>query len=107
MGSTLRARVRSGVLHPEYVDPEKPGLLELATALIELFEAHVGKSRRALDGELRAATGDGTEFLLNRGLAKLLFDRCEFETSTPVEPAELRREVFRAAASCGRAQRHF
>ena len=101
----VRARVRSGVLHPEYVDPEKPGLLELATALIELFEAHVGKSRRALDDELRAATGDGTEFLLHRGLAKLLFDRCEFETSTPVEPAELRREVFRAAAAVYRSER--
>ena len=67
--------------------------------MIDIFDRHAGNPRRVLDGELKDFLGTGTEFLLHRGLAKLLLDRCEFDTAAPIEPIELRRAVFAAAAA--------
>ncbi len=94
----VRVPQRGGRLRPQYVSAGDAALLELATTLVDVFERHVGKPRRELEQELKDLVGVGTSFIFQRGLAKLLLDRCEFETSSAVEPAELRRAAFRAAA---------
>ena len=94
----LRARVRKDEVHPDYINPEDPDLVGLAETLIEAFERHIGRPRHELETELKELLGTGTEFLLQRGLAKLLWDRCEFEPPTEIDPFALRQKVFALAA---------
>lgn len=94
----VRARVVKGDVRPRYVDAADPALNDLAAQMIALYAAHVGKTRDALEGALAALLGEGTDYLLHRGLAKLLADRSEFEVRAPVEPAALRRALFEEAA---------
>jgi predicted nuclease of restriction endonuclease-like RecB superfamily len=94
----VRARVVRGEVRPAYVDASDKALIELADTLIGLFKAHVGKPRGALEDSLAELIGEDTDFLLHRGLAKLLEDRSEFVTDCPVDPVEFRRRVFERAA---------
>ncbi|MEM6792645.1 MAG: DUF790 family protein [Acidobacteriota bacterium] len=92
------ARVYKKKVRPRYVSDRDPELLEMAGQLIEIFEAHRGRSRQALDAELAELLGTGTDFQLHRGLAKLLQDRCEFEADSRIDPERIRESVFRQSA---------
>jgi hypothetical protein len=94
----LRARIRKGEVRPLYLDPTDRDHLALAASLIELFGAHVGRRRGTLEDAMAELVGDQTDFLLHRGLAKLLFDRASFEVDAPCDPVDLRRRVFERAA---------
>ena len=94
----IRARVVKGELRPRYVRPDDADVRALAERMVETFRAHVGRRRVELDAALAALTGEGTDYLLHRGLAKLLFDRSETEVRAPIDPRELRRAVFEASA---------
>lgn len=85
-------------LLPRYIKVGDPDHRFLAEQLIENFAGHEGHARHQLNAELAEVLGTGTDFQLHRGLAKLLFDRCEFAAESPIEPEELRRQVFNAAA---------
>jgi len=98
----VRARIYRGEVRPRYVDADDGELLELARQLIDTFAEHEGRPRGELSEELKELVGTGTDFLLHRGLAKLLTDRCDFETASEVEPEEVRRAVFTAAAAAHR-----
>jgi hypothetical protein len=98
----VRAWVRGNLVVPQYVSAGDPEMLDLAAALIDIFQRHVGRTRGELDARLKEFLGTGTAFLLHRGLAKLLHDRCEFQSESPVDPAVLRRAVFEAAARAHR-----
>ncbi|MEM9597806.1 MAG: DUF790 family protein [Acidobacteriota bacterium] len=93
------ARVYRKEVRPRYVRDRDGELLELAAQLIDVFDSHEGRPRHELQGSLDGILGHGTDFQLHRALAKLLFDRCEFEAAAAVEPEELRRGVFAAAAA--------
>ncbi len=95
----IQARVYRKQVRPRYIDTAEEGNLALAGELIEVFSEHEGRPRHELDRELKDLLGTGTEFLLHRALAKLLLDRSTFDTEAEVEPEELRREVFEAAAA--------
>ena len=99
----VQARVYRQEVRPRYIDADDPGNLALAGELIDVFTAHEGRARGELDRELKELLGTGTEFLLHRALAKLLLDRCKFETEAAAEPEELRRAVFETAAAAYRA----
>lgn len=92
------ARLYRGKVKPRYVDTGDDELLQLAEQLIHTFAAHEGRSQDDLDQELKELLGSGTDFLLHRGLAKLLMDRCEFETASQIEPEALRKHLFDLAA---------
>jgi hypothetical protein len=92
------ARVVRGEVRPRYVREDDPAALERARQVVEVFEAHVGRPRGALDEALAALLGEGTEFLFHRGLAKLLSDRACFEVRAPCDPARLRQRLFEEAA---------
>ncbi|MFB6263688.1 MAG: DUF790 family protein [Bradymonadaceae bacterium] len=95
----LRTRIRSGRVEPEYLDARDPDRLDRADTLIGIFDEHVGESRREVDDAVDGVVGYGTDYKIWRGLAKLLYDRSEFEIRAPAEPRELRRSVFERAAS--------
>ncbi len=98
----VQARVYRKEVRPRYIDTSDEGNLALAGELIDVFCEHEGRPRHELDHELKELLGTGTEFLLHRALAKLLLDRSTFDTEAEVEPVELRREVFAAAADAYR-----
>jgi predicted nuclease of restriction endonuclease-like RecB superfamily len=94
----IAARVVKGEVKPRYVSPTDPAALALAAQMVAVFGEHVGRTREALEGALAALLGEGTEYLLHRGLAKLLSDRAEFEVKSACEPSLLRRRLFEEAA---------
>ena len=98
----IQVRVYKKRVRPRFIDVEDPDHLALAGELIDLFSAHEGRPRHELEHELKELLGTGTEFLLHRALAKLLRDRSTFDTDSEIEPSELRRSVFEAAADAYR-----
>lgn len=106
-GDLFRVRYRKGRIQLPYIDDRDPEHLGVAETLIRVFEEHAGGdgggTRQELDEEVTDTTGTGTDFLLHRGLAKLLQDRCAFESASPVDPVDLRRRIFTAAAAAYRS----
>src|SRR5919112_1954913 len=88
---------RGGRCGPRYIDRRDEDYLRDADALIRIFAEHEGRPRRELSHALEEYVGTGTDYKILRGFIKLLTDRCEFETSSPVEPAEIRRALFTKA----------
>src|ERR687889_2522760 len=85
---------RGDRIRPRHIDPEDEEYLRAAEDLLALFASHAGRARAALEESLQEYVGTGTDYRTLRGLIKLLTDRCEFETSAPAEPAEIRRALF-------------
>src|SRR5919112_724024 len=85
---------RGDRINPRYIDAEDEEYLRAAEDLIALFVSHDGRTRAALEESLAEYVGTGTDYRILRGLIKLLTDRCEFETSAPAEPSEIRRALF-------------
>lgn len=88
---------RGEQIKPRYIDTGDEEYLRAAEDLVALFAEHEGRERAALEESLQDYVGTGTDYKIMRGLIKLLTDRCEFETSAPAEPAEIRRAVFTKA----------
>ena len=95
----VRARWTRDGLQLRWADPDDPEVMTLAQELIAIFEAHDQRPRWALDDAVADHIGDATDFMLRRGLVKLLTDRSTFEAQAAVEPAEVRRAVFAAATA--------
>jgi predicted nuclease of restriction endonuclease-like RecB superfamily len=97
----LVADVRKGQVYPRYLPtqgPEAEPYLARAQALIDLFHGHAGLRRGELDEALADRVRGRPDFKVERGLAKLLEDRTTFRGLSWEEAADLRREVFVAAA---------
>jgi predicted nuclease of restriction endonuclease-like RecB superfamily len=91
---------RGGHCGPRYIDRHDEDYLGDADALIRIFAEHEGRPRKELSHALEEYVGTGTDYKILRGFIKLLTDRCEFETASPVDPVEIRRALFtRARAS--------
>ncbi len=95
----VRFRRRKGRLRPQYVDPTDGRLVSRARTVCRAYSDHRGHRRAELDETLRDLVGDETEFLVSRGLAKLMDDRATWETVSPIDCVDLRRRVFEAAAA--------
>lgn len=100
----VMARLYKGEVKPRFVDPGNEEMVLLAEQLIEIFAEHQGLTRGELEAALAELRGTDTEFLLHRGLAKLLFDRTTFESAAQTPPEELRQKVFSLAAERWRRQ---
>ncbi|MDT7777514.1 MAG: uncharacterized protein QOC99_26 [Acidobacteriota bacterium] len=85
---------RGDQIKPRYIDAGDEEYLRVAGDLVALFVEYVGRTRAALEESLQEYVGTGTDYRILRGLIKLLTDRCEFETSAPAEPTEIRRALF-------------
>jgi hypothetical protein len=85
---------RGGRVVPRHVEADDAEYLRVAEDLVGLFAEHEGETRAALEEALREYVGVGTDYKILRGLIKLLTDRCEFDTSAPAEPSDIRRALF-------------
>lgn len=94
----LRVKKKNGVITPRWVDASSDGALEKAGTLIDAFESGRDGPRGEIDARVESLIGFGTDFLVWRGLAKLLYDRSEFETVAPADPVDIRRAVFERSA---------
>ena len=94
----VRARRRGDELKLQPLDAAgRTAALELARTLIALAEAHVGKTRGELDEVIDVVIGEARDRKLAAGLAKLVWDRAELAEAVPIDPEELRHEVFSRA----------
>ncbi|GGJ26908.1 DUF790 family protein [Deinococcus roseus] len=81
--------------------------IELAREIIEIFEQHVGLTRRDLSEALQTLEGESTDYRTKRGLAHLLStEHSTFDPITPLEPIQLRERVFLHAAKMGPIDTH-
>jgi len=94
----VRTSVGEERVEPEYVDSSAERTREKAAELVEIFSSHRDRPRGEVDRAVDRATGYGTDYKIWRGLAKLLYDRSEFETVAPADPVDIRRAVFERAA---------
>jgi uncharacterized protein len=85
---------RGDKITPRYIDAQDPRQLQTAADLILLVQQHAGKRRAELQQALDEYIGVGTDYKVLRGLIKLLLDRCEFESVSVREAAELRQKLF-------------
>jgi uncharacterized protein len=97
-GKMIRARPHGNRVTALYLDAKKPELVETAERLLDIFRSQQGCSRGELEEDLRETFENSPTQLIVQGLAKLLEDRCEFETVSGHPPAELREAVFAGAA---------
>ena len=75
--------------------PDAARWRDIAAQLIALFQAHEGQPRQVWEDALEAFEGDSTDYVVIRGLAKVLADDAAFEPlDTPVVPEEIRRRTF-------------
>jgi predicted nuclease of restriction endonuclease-like RecB superfamily len=79
---------------PRCLDVADERHLRVAEDLISLVTQYQSCSRGGLEAAFDDYVGAGTDYRVLRGLMKLLFDLCVFETSSPVAPAEIRRTLF-------------
>lgn len=68
--------------------------LDMANDLVTIFQRYVGHSRADLVTALRAYEGDSLEYPIIRGLAAVIEQQCQFGNSPPVDPTELRKQLF-------------
>jgi predicted nuclease of restriction endonuclease-like RecB superfamily len=103
-GKMVRVRYARDRIVPCYLDVDDPAWREAAERLLELFRSQEGRTRGALEEDLKEMFGDDPGQLVHQGLAKLLEDRCEFEVVSGHPPDQLRELVFLAAAAHRRGQ---
>jgi predicted nuclease of restriction endonuclease-like RecB superfamily len=80
-----------------FIDTDKQQYQETAEELIQIFEEHLGEPKGDLEETIDQLTIADTDYKIVQGLAKLLKDECEFETIAPVEPREIRKQLFEKA----------
>jgi predicted nuclease of restriction endonuclease-like RecB superfamily len=92
-----RSRTTDETVTPLFIDPEEERYRETARELIRLFQEHLGEPKGDLEAAIDELTVADTDYKIVQGLAKLLNDECEFEMVAPVEPREIRRQLFEKA----------
>lgn len=89
-----RLRTRGGELRVELL-ADTPAAQQTAAELIALFAACAGQPMRAWHEALERYEGERTDYILLRGLAKVLEAEATFTPlATPLNPADLRRRLF-------------
>jgi uncharacterized protein len=103
-GKMVRVRHgRDNRVQPSYLDLSEERWTEVSERLLDIFRGREGLTRGEIESEWEDAFGDEVNNLVHQGLAKLLFDRCEFEVEAGLPPDQLRDAVFAAATEQRRA----
>lgn len=90
-----RLRIAGPSLSVEWVNEQDPDLLQTASDLLLLFRSQVGLARALWEERLEAFIGTRIDYIVIRGLAKVLTDAAIFTPiPTPISPAEIRERVF-------------
>ncbi len=96
-GDLIRPRVttRQGEIVIRWVDVTSAHWLATAADLIERFAGCAGQPRRVWDAALERYIGNSLDYVVMRGLAKVLYDAATFTPrETPLPPSDFRRAVF-------------
>jgi predicted nuclease of restriction endonuclease-like RecB superfamily len=100
----VRVRRKGGELSVRPLnDEERSRAHTLAEALLDVARQHVGRSRDELEEAWSAVPVAPRDRKLADGLKKLIDDVSEFSAQAPVEPVELRSDVFLAASAARKA----
>src|SRR5580765_5704075 len=94
----VRVRHARNRLAPQYLDASADSWREIAEQVLDIYRGKENATRGEIEEELEELIGNHPGQILFQGLAKLLEDRCEFETVSGHPPPELREKVFAAAA---------
>jgi hypothetical protein len=90
-----RLRIRGRNLYIDTIRANDPHWLDTASELIALFRAQVGQPQRAWHEALEEFEGERLDYIVIRGIAKVLTDAATFTTLvTPISPVELRERLF-------------
>jgi predicted nuclease of restriction endonuclease-like RecB superfamily len=90
-----RLRLRGPELSIDMLDEHNPSWLQTAQELIALFRGHVGRSQATWDKALETYVGERIDYVVVRGLAKVLTDAATFTPlATPLPPIQLRERLF-------------
>jgi uncharacterized protein len=99
----VRATCRAGRLHvTPLAGKQRARAQELAAAYLDIATAHTGSAQHELKEGFAAVEVASREVKLAAGLIKLIEDACEFDAEGPVDPRQLRSEVFTLAAAARR-----
>lgn len=96
-GDLVRPRMkeRNGQLRVQMIDTGSAHWLQSAADLIALLRAHAGQSLETWQSAYEEYEGYRTDYIVLRGLAKVLTDAATFSPpETPLPPAELRTRLF-------------
>jgi uncharacterized protein len=95
-----RLRTRKGSLTITLLEND---YAETAAELIELFRQQRGQRQQTWHEALEAYEGERTDYILVRGLAKVLEDGATFSPpDTPLPPSELREKLFARGPAFGK-----
>src|SRR5438270_7388466 len=90
-----RLRFSGSTLSVEMVDEQDVALQQTAQELIDLLRRHVGCALEKWEEALAAYEGARVDYVMVRGLAKVLADAATFTPLvTPLAPAMLRERLF-------------
>ena len=90
-----RLRMQGSTLSVEMVNEQDPSLQQIAQDVIGLFHRYRDQAQAAWEEAMRAYEGASVDYVLIRGLAKVLADAATFTPlTTPLPPATLREQVF-------------
>jgi predicted nuclease of restriction endonuclease-like RecB superfamily len=92
-----RSRTYEDTITPQFIDTDDQRYRDTAEELIHIFEEYLGEPKGELEDTIDQLTVADTDYKIVQGLAKLLKDECEFETVAPVDPREIREELFAVA----------
>lgn len=90
-----RLRLRGSELSIDMLEEHDPYWLQSAQDLINLLQEQVGQSQAAWDRALESYVGERVDYVVVRGLAKILTDAATFTPlATPLPPIQLRERLF-------------
>jgi predicted nuclease of restriction endonuclease-like RecB superfamily len=95
-GKMVRVRYGRDRIIPYYLNTRDEGWRLVAEQLLDLYRGTEQRTRGELEADVEEAFGDEAS-LVHQGLAKLVEDRCEFETVAGQPPDKIRAAVFRLA----------
>jgi hypothetical protein len=96
-GDLVKPRLRAlgDKLQIEMLDVRNRYWQKSAQDLIQLFQAHLGKDLGTWEESLRNFEGERLDYVVLRGLAKVLSDAASFQDpSTSIAPVQLREALF-------------
>jgi len=107
-GEMVRVRVVKKAVVPSFIGTDNARHLQRAETLVSLMRRALEESwtRGSIDSHVRDICGMDVDHKITKGMAKLLMDKGDFETRSPISPAELRWAVFSEAAKLGPIDRH-
>ncbi|GDX83485.1 hypothetical protein LBMAG42_52960 [Deltaproteobacteria bacterium] len=100
-GDQVRATVKEGKVKPGFITHEQDRYRERAEDILACVKASEQRRRGDIEADLEGILGDGIDRKLFDGLAKLVFDTCDFATQSPIPPRDLRQRVWLESARRG------